>query len=64
MPSLVTRKFDEDRFITKGVSLETSFPHYKSMGALCCHGNHSFDGICSKTSKQLFPHPTDETNKI
>ena len=25
------------------------FPHYKSMGAFCCHGNPSFDPICLKT---------------
>ena len=28
------------------------FHHYKSMGAFCCNGNHSFGGICS-----LFPIP-------
>ena len=25
------------------------FPHYKSMGAFCCHGYQSFDPICPKT---------------
>ena len=25
------------------------FPHYKSMGAFCCHGNQTFDPICPKT---------------
>ena len=25
------------------------FPHYKSMGAFCCHGNHRLDPICPKT---------------
>ena len=25
------------------------FPHYKPMGALCCHGHQSFDPICLKT---------------
>ena len=25
------------------------FPHYNSMGAICCHGNHSSDPICLKT---------------
>ena len=25
------------------------FPHYKSMGAFCCHGNQSFDPIWQKT---------------
>ena len=25
------------------------FPHYKSMGAFCCHGQQSFNPICLKT---------------
>ena len=25
------------------------FPHYKSMGDLCCHGHQRFDPICLKT---------------
>ena len=25
------------------------FPHYKSMGAFCCHGNQSVDRVCPKT---------------
>ena len=33
----------------KVLAWQHSFPHYQSMGAFCCHGNHSFDGICSKT---------------
>ena len=33
------------------------FPHYKSMGAFCCHGNQSFDPICPKTLCSLFPTP-------
>ena len=31
------------------------FPHYKSMGAFCCHGNLSFDPICPKTLCNLSP---------
>ena len=31
------------------------FPHYKSMGALCCHGHQSFDPICLKTLCNLSP---------
>ena len=34
-----------------------SFPHYKSMGAFCCHGNQSFDPICPKTLCSLSPTP-------
>ena len=33
------------------------FPHYKSMGALCCHGKQSFDPICPKTLCSLSPTP-------
>ena len=34
-----------------------SFYHYKSMGAICCHGNQSFDPICPKTLCTLFLTP-------
>ena len=33
------------------------FPHYKSMGAFCCHGHRSFDPICLKTLCSLSPPP-------
>ena len=33
------------------------FPHYKSMGAFCCHGNQNFDPICPKTLCYLSPTP-------
>ena len=33
------------------------FPHYKSMGAFCCHWNQSFDPICLKTLCNLSPPP-------
>ena len=33
------------------------FPHYKSTGAFCCHGNQSFDPICPKTLCSLSPPP-------
>ena len=33
------------------------FPHYKSMGAFCCHGHQSFDPICLKTLCTLSPLP-------
>ena len=36
------------------------FPHYKSMGAFCCHGNQSFDPICPK--KMGVPDPEDTTD--
>ena len=31
------------------------FPHYKSMGAFCCHRNQSFHPICPKTLGSLSP---------
>ena len=33
------------------------FPHYKSMGAFCCHRHQSFDPICLKTLCSLSPSP-------
>ena len=33
------------------------FPHYKSMGAFCCHGNQSFDPISFKTLCSFSPPP-------
>ena len=33
------------------------FPHYKSLGAFCCHGHQSFDPICLKTLCILSPPP-------
>ena len=50
MSVLVTGKFDKDPI--------HRFSHYMSMGTFCCHGNHSFDPICSKT------YPKDATDKI
>ena len=33
------------------------FPHYKSMGAFCCHRNQSFHPICPQTLCSLSPIP-------
>ena len=33
------------------------FPHYKLMGAFCCHGHQSFDPISLKTLCSLSPPP-------
>ena len=33
------------------------FPHYKSVGAFCCHGHQSFDPIYLKTLCSLSPPP-------
>ena len=37
--------------------METPFPHYKSMGAFCCHGHQSFYPICLKTLCSPSPPP-------
>ena len=45
--------------VLKGSDLnhQAKFPHYKSMGAFCCHGHQSFDPICLKTLCSLYPPP-------
>ena len=40
------------------------FPHYKSMGAFCCHGNQSIDPIYPKTLCSLSITPMALRNKI
>ena len=40
------------------------FPHYKSMGAFCCHGNTEFWSNLPQNLMQPFPHPSDATYKI
>ena len=40
------------------------FPHYNSMGAICCHGNQSSDPTWPKTYMQPFPLLNDASNKI
>ena len=45
MHVLVTCKYKKDQIKNN----RHLFPHYKSMGAFCCHGNQSFDRVCSKT---------------
>ena len=57
MPVLVTRNFDDDSIKNERASMERAFSHYKSMGAFCCHGHHSFDPICLKTLCSLSPTP-------
>ena len=55
MPVLVTSNFDDDLIKNERTSMETPFPHYKSMGAFCCHGHQRFDPICLKTVCSLSP---------
>ena len=57
MPLLDTCKFE-------GVALKLKalppghFPHYKSMGPIYCHGNHSFEQTCSKSICSQSPTQT------
>ena len=57
MHVLVTWKYKKDRIKNKQKRWRHHFPHYKSMGAFCCHGNHSFDPVCLKTLCSLSPSP-------
>ena len=53
MPIFVTCKFEKDLI----ERWRHRFPHYKSMGAFCCHRNQSFDPIYPKTLCSLSPIP-------
>ena len=67
MHALVTCKYKKDRKKKKKKNEKRwrhRFPHYKSMGAFCCHGNQSFDPICPKSLCSLSPTPSDATHKI
>ena len=55
MPVLVTCKFEKDLIKTTEERWRHRFPHYKSMGDFCCHGNQSFYPICPKTLCSLSP---------
>ena len=57
MHVLVTCKYKKDRLKTTEKRLRHRFPHYKSMGAFCCHGHQSFYPICLKTLCSLSPPP-------
>ena len=39
MHVLITCKYKKDPIKNNQEKVETYFPHYKSMGACCCHGN-------------------------
>ena len=55
MSILITCKFEKDLTKPTEKRWRHRFPHYKSMGAFCCHGNPSFNPICPKTSCSLAP---------
>ena len=39
MHALITCKYKKDQIKNNQEKVETSFSHYKSMRAFCCHGN-------------------------
>ena len=39
------------------------FPHYKSTGVFCCHGNQFWSNL-PQNLMQPFPHPSDATHKF
>ena len=49
MNVLVTCKYEDDPIKNEGARVDTTFPHYIPMGAICCHGNQSSDPTWSKT---------------
>ena len=57
MHALITCKYKTDRIKNNEEKVETSFSHNKSVGDFYCHGNQSFDPICSKTISILSPTP-------
>ena len=48
----------------KALEWSQAFSHYNSMGAIRCHGNQSSNPIWPKNLLQLFPHPSDASDKI
>ena len=49
MHILVSCKYKKDRIKTTEKRWRHQFPHYKSKGTFCCHGNQNFDPIYPKT---------------
>ena len=49
MDVLVTCKYEEDPIKNEGARVDTTFPLYNPMGAICCHGNESSNPTWSKT---------------
>ena len=57
MHVLITCKYKRIGSKTTEKRWRHRFPHYKSMGAFCCHGNQRFDPIHPKTLCSLSPTP-------
>ena len=54
--SLLSASLTKIRSKLKALVWRHSFPHYKSKGTFCCHGNQSFDPIYTKTICSLSPN--------
>ena len=47
--SLLPARIKKNKLKMKELEWSQDFPHYKPMGAICCHGNQSSDPILPKT---------------
>ena len=47
--SLLPARIKKNKSKMKELEWSQDFPHYNPMGAICCHGNQSFDPILPKT---------------
>ena len=47
--SLLPARMKKNKSKMKELEWSQDFPHYNSMGAICCHGNQSSDLILPKT---------------
>ena len=47
----------------KELEWSQGFPHYNPMGAICCHGNQSYNPIWP-TLMESIPHPNDASDEI
>ena len=61
MPLLDTCKFEGVAIKTEGATAHTKFPPDRTMGPICCHGNHRFKqtsskSICSQSPTQTILH--------
>ena len=57
MHSSLLASIKKDRIKTTEKMWRHHFPHHKSMGTFCCHGNQNFDAICPKTICSLSTTP-------
>ena len=64
MHALITCKYKKNQIKNNQEKVETSFSHYKSMGAFCCHGNQSFDRAPDKMRICVFHSNLNVKNSI